>query len=51
MSESTVGLLEEKNVRSWTAKGAVDKTEWVNQLRTTSTVGGPYQIQESVALQ
>ena len=48
LCESTVGLLEEKNVRSWTAKGAVDKTEWVNQLRTTSTVGSPYQIQESV---
>ena len=48
LCESTVGLLEEKNVKSWTSKGAVDKTEWVNQLRTSSTVGSPYQIQESV---
>ena len=48
LCENTVGLLEEKGVASWTAAGAVDKTEWVNQLRTTSTIGGPYQIQESV---
>src|SRR3546814_13563991 len=48
LCENTVGLLEEKGVASWTSAGAVDKTEWVNQLRTTSTVFGPYQIQESV---
>ena len=48
LCENTVGLLEEKGVASWTSPGAVDKTEWVNQLRTTSTVFGPYQIQESV---
>ena len=48
LCENTVGLLEEKGVASWTSSGAVDKTEWVNQLRTTSTVFGPYQIQESV---
>ena len=48
LCENTVGLLEEKGVASWTSPGAVDKTEWVNQLRTTSTVFGPYQVQESV---
>jgi hypothetical protein len=48
LCENTVGLLEEKGVASWTSAGAVDKTEWVNQLRTTSTIGSPYQIQESV---
>jgi hypothetical protein len=48
LCENTVGLLEEKGVGSWTSAGAVDKTEWVNQLRTSSTVFGPYQIQESV---
>ena len=48
LCENTVGLLEEKGVTSWTAAGAVDKTEWVNQLRVASTVFGPYQIQESV---
>jgi hypothetical protein len=48
LCENTVGLLEEKNVASWTSPGAVDKTEWVNQLRTSSTIGSPYMIQESV---
>ncbi len=46
LCENTVGLLEEKNVTSWTAKGAVDKTEWVSQIRTTSTIGSAYQLQE-----
>lgn len=48
LCENTVGLLEEKGVANWTSAGAVDKTEWVNQLRTTSTLIGPYQVQESV---
>ncbi|MFZ6004775.1 MAG: hypothetical protein ACOYXM_12690 [Actinomycetota bacterium] len=48
LCENTVGLLEEVGVSSWTSRKAVDKTEWVNQLRTTSTISGPYQIQESV---
>ena len=47
LCENTVGLLEEKSVASWTTRGAVDKTEWVAQIRTTSTVFGPYQLQES----
>jgi len=46
LCENTVGLLEEKGVASWTSNGAVDKTEWVNQVRTSSTIGGPYQLQE-----
>src|SRR5690606_23968399 len=48
LCENTVGLLEEKGVASWTSAGAVDKTEWVNQLRTTSTIFWPYQIEGSV---
>ena len=28
------------------APGAADKTEWVSQIRTTSTLFGPYQLQE-----
>jgi hypothetical protein len=48
LCENTVGLLEEVGVASWTSSNAVDRTEWVNQLRTSSTIGGPYQIQESV---
>lgn len=46
LCENTVGLLEEANVSAWTSRGAVDKTEWVSQIRTTSTIGGPYQLQE-----
>ena len=46
LCENTVGLLEEKGLTSWTNPGASDKTEWVNQIRTTSTLFGPYQLQE-----
>ncbi|MGZ6997950.1 MAG: hypothetical protein ACXVLZ_06970, partial [Acidimicrobiia bacterium] len=46
LCENTVGLLEEKGLSSWTNAGASDKTEWVNQIRTTSTLFGPYQLQE-----
>jgi hypothetical protein len=46
LCENTVGLLEEQGVASWTSAGAVDKTEWVQQIRTASTVFGPYQLQE-----
>jgi hypothetical protein len=46
LCENTVGLLEEKGLSSWQSKGAVDKTEWASQIRTTSTVSGPYQLQE-----
>jgi hypothetical protein len=46
LCENTVGLLEEKGLNAWTDPGASDKTEWAEQIRTTSTVGGPYQLQE-----
>jgi len=46
LCENTVGLLEEKGVASWTSPGASDKSEWVSQIRTTSTLFGPYQLQE-----
>jgi hypothetical protein len=47
LCESTVGLLEERGVASWTSAGAVDSTEWVAQIRTVTTILGPYQLQES----
>lgn len=47
LCENTVGLLEEKGVASWTSAGAVDKTEWVAQIRTATTIWGPYQLQEA----
>ena len=50
LCESGVGLYEEVGVASWTSSGAVDKTEWVNQIRTVSTCcsSSPYYIQESL---
>jgi hypothetical protein len=46
LCENTVGLLEEKGVASWQTAGAVDKTEWVSQIRTVTTIFPPYQLQE-----
>ena len=46
LCENTVGLLEEKGVASWRSPGAVDKSEWVEQIRTATTLFGPYQLQE-----
>src|SRR3954452_11073616 len=46
LCENTVGLLEEKGVSSWTSPGAVNNTEWVQQIRTVTTVFPPYQLQE-----
>lgn len=49
LCENTVGLLEEQGLSSWTNPGAVDRTEWVNQIRTVTTIGSsPYYIQESL---
>jgi hypothetical protein len=51
LCETGVGLYEEKGLASWTTPGAVDQTEWVNQIRTASTCCGssnPYYIQESL---
>src|SRR4051812_5562150 len=46
LCENTVGLLEEVGLSSWRSPGASDRTEWVSQIRTTSTLFGPYQLQE-----
>ena len=46
LCENTVGLLEEKGVGAWTDAGAVNKTEWVHQVRTLTTLFPPYQLQE-----
>ena len=48
LCEKTVGLYEEVGLTSWTQPTAVDKTEWVNQIRTVTTVGSNYFIQESI---
>jgi hypothetical protein len=46
LCENTVGLLEEKGVASWQSPGAADKSEWVEQIRTLTTLFPPYQLQE-----
>lgn len=49
LCEGGVGLYEEVGLASWTAPTAVDRTEWVNQIRTVTTGGSsPYYIQESL---
>ena len=47
LCENTVGLLEERGIAAWTSPGAVDNTEWVAQIRTATTISGPYQLQEA----
>lgn len=47
LCEDTVGLYEEEGLTSWTQPGAVDKTEWINQIRITAD-GDPYYLQESL---
>jgi hypothetical protein len=46
LCENTDGLLEEQGLASWRSPGAADRTEWVSQIRTTTTLFGPYQLQE-----
>lgn len=50
LCENGVGLYEEQGLTHWTQAGAVDRTEWVNQIRTVSTCcsNSPYYIQESL---
>lgn len=48
LCENTVGLLEERGVASWTSAGAADQTEWVQQIRTATTLFGLYQLQEDI---
>jgi hypothetical protein len=48
LCENTVGLLEERGLTSWTQPGAADRSEWINQIRTATTLFGPYQLQEDV---
>ncbi|HUA74373.1 MAG TPA: hypothetical protein VL988_06420 [Solirubrobacteraceae bacterium] len=48
LCDNTVGLLEEKGLANWKAAGAVDKTEWFNQIRTLEAIFGPYELQEDI---
>jgi hypothetical protein len=46
LCEKSVGLLEERGIATWQSPGAADATEWVSQIRTVTTITGPYQLQE-----
>ncbi len=48
LCESTVGLLEETGTANWTSSGAADRSEWVSQIRTVTTLVPPYQLQEDL---
>ena len=48
LCEKTDGLLEEVGLPNWRAAGAADRTEWVSQIRTVTTLVGPYQLQEDL---
>jgi hypothetical protein len=48
LCEKGVGLLEEEGLSSWKASEAVNKTEWINQIRTLTAIFPPYQIQEDI---
>ncbi len=48
LCEQGVGLLEEVGLSDWTQPGAADSTEWVSQIRTLTTIFGPYQMQEGI---
>jgi hypothetical protein len=48
LCENTDGLLEEEGLASWRSAGAADKSEWVSQIRTATTIFGPYQLQEDL---
>jgi hypothetical protein len=47
LCENTDNLVE-ANYSSWRAPGAVDKSEWIDQIRTVSTANSDYYIQESL---
>ena len=48
LCEKGVGLLEEEGLSSWKGAGAVDKSEWINMIRTITAIFPPYEIQEDI---
>jgi hypothetical protein len=48
LCEKGVGLLEEEGLSSWKQAGAVNKSEWINQVRTVTGIFPPYEIQEDL---
>lgn len=48
LCEQGVGLLEETGIANYQQAGAADAAEWVSQIRTLTTIFGPYQLQEDL---
>lgn len=48
LCENTVNLMENTGLGNWTHPNAANSTEWIAQIRTLSTVFGPYYVQESL---
>lgn len=48
LCETGVNLMENTGLGNWTNPSAANATEWVAQIRTLSTVFGPYYVQESI---
>ena len=48
LCETGVNLMESTGLGSWTAPTAPNATDWNAQIRTVSTIGGPYSVQESL---
>jgi hypothetical protein len=46
LCQYTDGLLEDENLADWHSPGAADRSEWIQQVRTLTTLAGPYQLQE-----
>ena len=48
LCETGVHKLQETSLASWRSTGAVDQSEWIENIRTVTAVLGPYYIQESL---
>ena len=48
LCEKGVGKLYEVGLSSWRSPGASDKSEWVENIRTVTTVGSPFSVAESL---
>ena len=48
LCEKGVGLLEEEGLANWKAAEAPNKSEWFSQVRTLTTLFGPYELQEDL---
>lgn len=48
LCETGVHKLQETSLASWRSPGAVDASEWIENIRTVTAALGPYYVQESL---